>query len=304
MTTPPPDAQELLERGTEAAQASAQGTRRRFLFTWLGLGLLGLLTGIALWQAGRNADDIDANARALSEEAKKDAAVAQQSSDDVVSYLRGETGIPGVEGADGQDGTPGLPGSAGEPGEPGPRGEPGTAGEPGSDGPQGLTGMQGGQGLTGSSGSQGPAGAPGVEGERGQAGEEGARGAAGAAGVDGTPGAPGAAGTQGPQGPAGPAGPAGPPGPAGAANTTTTAATSSSDPTDTKNVQAFCPDGRVTGGGFAVVPADPGIIVSASTPIGTNGWQVTAVELSLPEDTPWQLFAFALCASAGAVPTT
>jgi hypothetical protein len=60
-------------------------------------------------------------------------------------------------------------------------------------------------------------------------------------------------------------------------------------------VQAVCPSGRISGGGFAVIPADPGIIISASTPVGVTGWQATAVVLSLPVGTTWQLFVFAVC---------
>ena len=95
----------------------------------------------------------------------------------------------------------------------------------------------------------------------------------------------------GPQGPAGPQGPTGP-----AALPTTAVGASANDPNSPKTANASCPSGRVTGGGYAVVPNDPGIIVTASAPVGVTGWSATATELSLPAATPWQLLVFAVCA--------
>jgi hypothetical protein len=45
------------------------------------------------------------------------------------------------------------------------------------------------------------------------------------------------------------------------------------------------------------VPNDPGIIVTASSPVGNTGWSATATELSLPAATAWQILVFAVCVS-------
>jgi hypothetical protein len=45
------------------------------------------------------------------------------------------------------------------------------------------------------------------------------------------------------------------------------------------------------------VPSDPGIDVSASSPVGNTGWNATADVLSLPAGTTWQLLAFVVCVS-------
>ena len=51
------------------------------------------------------------------------------------------------------------------------------------------------------------------------------------------------------------------------------------------------------GGGFALVPSDPGLIVTASSPVGNTGWNATVEELSLPAGTAWQVLVFAVCVS-------
>ena len=273
--------------------------RTRFLWTWLALALLATATGIALWTGARNAERIDETSEALAREASEDAAAAQESSDEITAYLRGEQGLPGVPGSNGEDGTPGLPGAGGEPGEPG---EPGPRGERGETGPQGavgLSGTQGPSGTVGPPGGTGPRGETGSPGEPGLRGSQGPSGERGSPGTDGTNGKDGANGTDGVNGTTGATGPQGPPGPAAPPTTvatTTVAGASANDTATTKNVQATCTTGQITGGGFAVVPSDPGIIVTASTPIGTSGWQATATVLSLPAGTTWQLFAFATCA--------
>jgi hypothetical protein len=70
------------------------------------------------------------------------------------------------------------------------------------------------------------------------------------------------------------------------------------DTTTHKQVTAVCQAGaRASGGGFALVPSDPGLDVSASSPVGNNGWSATADQLSLPPGTNWQLLVFAICLS-------
>jgi hypothetical protein len=268
-------------RVREARDAAAE--RRRFLWTWLLLGALAFVVGASLWLTIQTAADQNDLSLAAAED-------AQQTSDDTVAYLRGEQGIAGVPGANGVDGTPGLPGT-GEPGEPG---TPGAAGEKGAAGDPGPAGEPGAQGPTGTAGV-GTTGPPGVPGEPGAQGGPGPGGEAGTAGPKGEPGANGAAGPAGPQGPAGPSGPAGPAAPA--VVPTTAAGASANDPNSPKTATATCPDGkRVTGGGYALVPNDPGIILTASAPVGVTGWSATATELSLPAATNWQLLVFAVCA--------
>ena len=264
-------------------------SRSRFLWTWLAIGLLAILTCFTILLALRNADTNLEQTDDIARVAQTTADSAQQSSDDIVAYMRGEQGIPGVPGTDGQDGTPGQPGAAeaGEPGEPGDQGPKGDRGEAGSPGPTGPVGSTGPTGVTGTTGSTGPMGEPGGSGSPGSDGN------------DGTSGDQGATGPRGDTGPAGPMGPAGPQGPAGsmAALTTSVAVNASAnDPNEPKQVTAQCAAGRVTGGGYAVVPSDPGIIVTASAP-NANGWNATAEELSLPVATNWQLFVFAVCVS-------
>jgi hypothetical protein len=72
---------------------------------------------------------------------------------------------------------------------------------------------------------------------------------------------------------------------------------SANDTTPHKQVSVQCPSGRASGGGFALVPSDPGLDVSASSPVGNTGWNATADQLSLPAGTTWQLLVFAICVS-------
>lgn len=117
----------------------------------------------------------------------------------------------------------------------------------------------------------------------------------GAQGAQGPKGEKGDEGPRGPEGPAGPAGPQGPPGVTPPLSTSITFAASPNNTTTPKVVTATCPAGRATGGGFAVAPSDPGIIPTASSPVGNNGWSATAEVLSLPAGTNWQLLAFVVC---------
>ena len=106
----------------------------------------------------------------------------------------------------------------------------------------------------------------------------------------------GARGDPGPAGPAGLAGPQGPPGPAASVTTSVAIGSSANDTTTHKTALAQCPTGaRASGGGFALIPSDPGLDVSASSPVGNTGWNATADQLSLPPGTNWQLLAFAIC---------
>ena len=257
--------------------------RSRFLWTWLAIGCLALLTGFALVLATQTAetnlkqtDDIARLAKQTSTQADTTATAAKEQSDQTVAYLRGEQGIPGVPGSNGVDGTPGQLSSVAGP--PGPKGADGEAGSPGT---PGTTGTAGPVGPSGAFGAIGPVGPTGNTGPPGENGSNGAKGEKGDPGEDGTAGAAGAAGPAGAQGPPGPAGPTGPPG-AGSnvtVNSSTTAAATPSDTTAIKNLTATCPNGRISGGGFAVIPNDPGIIVTASTPVGVTGWQATATVL-------------------------
>ena len=203
--------------------------------------------------------------------ADSNAKEAQATNEDVVAYLRGEQGIPGVPGANGQEGTPGQPSS-----KSGPQGEPGARGEAGLTGPAGAFGPVGPTGVAGASGTSGEAGEAGAKGERGEQGAKGEKGDEGARGAEG------------------PAGAQGPPGVTPPLTTTVAINATANDPNEPKQVTAQCAQGRAVGGGFAVVPSDPGIIVTASAPNG-NGWNATAEELSLPTATNWQLLVFAVC---------
>lgn len=269
----PNPADQLLEQIADNTRQALRYSRNRFLATWLAVALLAILTCIALVAASRNAQtDLDQN-EDIAKVANTNAKEANATTDDVVSYLRGEQGIPGVPGANGVDGTPGQPSS-----EPGPQGERGTIGPIGPQGPFGPVGPAGPAGPAGE-GSTTTAGAEGNKGEKGDKGDE------------------GKVGPVGPPGPEGPPGPPGPPGPSGVANTNITFAASANDTADFKQVSATCPSGRASGGGFATVPADPGIIPQSSSPVGNNGWNATAEVLSLPAGTNWQLLVFVTCIS-------
>ena len=45
------------------------------------------------------------------------------------------------------------------------------------------------------------------------------------------------------------------------------------------------------------MPSDPGLIVTASSPVGNTGWNVTVEELSFPAAASWQAFVFVTCVS-------
>lgn len=192
----------LVNRGVAAIEQSAQGTRRRFFWTWLALGMLALISGAGVFIGLTNLND-------RQEKAKETVNAVQTQSDDIVSFLKGDQGLPGVPGANGEIGTPGNPGARGEPGPPGSEGPKGEMGAKGS------TGAVGGAGAPGAPGA---AGAAGVAGERGPAGPAGAKGERGATGPTGATGPIGPAGPAGAQGAAGPAGPPGSSCPAGSSS--------------------------------------------------------------------------------------
>ena len=274
---PTPDA--LYEQIAKQGRRNLQYARTRLLGTWLAVGLLAILTAIALQAAADNAKTDNEQSKEIARVANTTAEEAAQGTDQVVSYMRGETGVAGVPGENGVDGTPGLPSSS--PGPEGPEGPPGDPGTPGTSGPAGPTGaastVAGPLGPLGPTGAAGPKGDRGEQGAKGEKGDEGARGAAGAAG---------------------PAGPQGPPGGTGApGNLTTTIAIgqSANDPNTPKVANATCTSGRATGGGFAIVPSDPGLILSASSPVGNTGWSATVNELSFPAADNWQLLVFVTC---------
>ena len=277
------DPNTVVDQFDEQNRQALQYGRHRFLWTWLAVGLLAVLTAISLEVAVTTAHRQNESVKVTAADASATADSAQASNDEVVKYLKGEQGIPGVPGSDGKTGSPGLPSS--EPGPEGPRGVAGPAGSVGAAGPAGAAGA--------ASTAPGPAGAAGTVGDQGPAGE------AGPQGVKGEPGSKGDTGPQGPRGDTGPTGPAGPAGPAGASPSLTTSVAIGSSANDTathKTALATCPAGtRATGGGFALVPSDPGLDVSASSPVGNTGWNATADQLSLPPGTVWQLLAFAIC---------
>jgi Collagen triple helix repeat (20 copies) len=279
------DVDELLTRQDQQNKRVLRYMRYRLLGTWLAVALLAILTCAALVALGENARTDLEQTDDIAVLASDTADAAKEQSDNTVAYLRGDQGIPGVPGANGVDGTPGQPSS-----EPGPQGEAGPAGEPGSAGEPGRPGAFGPVGPAGIAGLDGPPGTPGTPGHIGEQGPE------GPAGPQGEPGPQGPAGERGPQGDTGPAGPAGPPGPGSTPTTSVVFAATPNTPDEPKQVTAQCASGRVSGGGFAVSPSDPGIIVTASAP-NANGWNATAEELSLPTATNWQLLVFAVCVS-------
>lgn len=268
------NADELLEQISNNTALALRYSRLRFLGTWIVIALLAILTAIALslaiHSAGTNLQQTDDIARVADDNAQ----AAKESTDDVVKYLKGEQGIPGVPGANGVDGTPGQPSS-----EPGPAGKDGPKGDTGAMGPIGPTGPQGAAGTvtTGGTTDQGSTGSTGPKGDTGPAGPKGDTGPAGPPGTDGKDGA------------------VGPQGPAGNGTTKIVVAASVNDPNEPKSVVATCTSGRATGGGYAIVPSDPGLIVTASSPVGNTGWNATVEELSLPAATNWQVLAFAVC---------
>ena len=279
----PNDPNEIVDRFDAQNRETLQYGRHRFLWTWLAVGLLAVLTAISLEVAVTTAHRQNESVKVTASDASATADNAQASNDEVVKYLKGEQGIPGVPGANGKNGSPGLPSS--EPGPQGPRGVSGPAGTAGAVGPAGAASTV--PGPTGAAGTIGPAGTPG---EAGTAGEPGPQG------VKGDTGSKGDTGPQGPRGDTGPSGPAGPAGASSSLSTSVAIGSSANDTTTHKTALATCPAGtRATGGGFALVPSDPGLDVSASSPVGNTGWNATADQLSLPPGTVWQLLAFAIC---------
>lgn len=273
-----PDFEAILKEVQKGNRATLNYSRMRLLATWLAIALLAILTCLALVAASRNAQTDLKQTDDIAHLANANAKEASESNDQIVSYMKGEQGIPGVPGADGQDGQPGLPSSS-----PGPPGRPGPKGDNGATGPMGTPGAQG---ATGTTGLAGPAGANGEQGAQGE---------------NGVPGDQGPKGERGDQGPRGDPGPQGPPGPAGNPHVITTRITAGQTANDTtahKVANATCPEGfTISGGGFALVPSDPGLEITASNPVGNTGWSATADILSLPPGTPWQLLAFAVCVS-------
>jgi hypothetical protein len=304
MTEERPSVESLLDKIIDSTRNVVHYMRQRFLWTWFAIGLLAILTSFALILATRTAETNLKQTDDIAKIANTTADSAKAQSDQTTAYLKGEQGIPGVPGANGVDGTPGQPSSvAGPPGPAGPKGSDGSAG---STGPPGSTGSAGPMGPTGAFGAIGPVGPTGATGEAGPAGEKGATGVPGATGAQGdtgTQGNKGDTGAQGPKGdvgPQGPAGPVGPQGPVGAAPTITTATVAASSPNDAspqKNVTATCATGKVTGGGYAILPATSEIVPTTSSTNG-NGWQVTANASSSFTGT-WQVLALATCTTIG-----
>ena len=294
METEETDIDRILNEIRNSNKQVLQYSRRRLLATWAAVAILAILTGLAIWLALRNAstnldqtDDIARVANITAQEAK-------DTSDKTVAYMKGEQGIPGVPGANGVDGAPGLPGGSGEAG---PKGDKGDKGDNGAAGSAGSTGPPGTTGSVGPVGAQGPQGPQGIAGLLGEVGPQGPQGAKGETGDTGAQGPKGDQGVSGPQGQTGPQGPQGPPGPFALPNVVTAFAQSPNDTASHKVITATCVQAgaRVVGGGFAVNPSDPGIIVTASSPAGTAGWSVTADVLSLPAATNWQILVFAQC---------
>ena len=272
----------LLEEIGEQGKKTLHYSRTRLLATWLAIALLAMLTGIALFLSIQNGNTNNDQTEEIARVANTNAEHASKQADQTTAYLKGDTGIPGVPGANGEDGAPGIPSEPGPEGPAGPKGENGAAGTAGVPGIAGMAGTSGPIGATGQAGSTGTTGATGARGPAGPDGEKGATGDKGATGATG------------PTGPPGPQGPAGPPG----FNTTAISfAASANDTTAHKQITVTCPNGRASGGGFATVPSDPGIDVSASSPVGNTGWSATADVLSLPAGTNWQLLAFVTCVS-------
>jgi Collagen triple helix repeat (20 copies) len=282
----------ILDRAQANLRAGVGYARTRFLWTWLALAVLAVLIGLALFFADRNSDINAAQSDDIANIARKEAQAAQESSDDITKFLRGEAGIPGVPGANGEDGSPGQPGSpgsatAGQEGPPGPEGEIGPIGPAGPLGPVGDPGIQGTQGIAGGTGSQG---------DTGPAGTSGTNGEQGATGPKGEKGDTGATGPQGPSGPPGPPGESGPPGALSARQIITAA--SAFDPTSPKSATATCPAGtQVISGGYIINPQVPQLELQGSFPTSPTpeGWTVVVAEEGFPGNQSWQVVAFGIC---------
>lgn len=279
------DQDKLLAKLGEQNEKILRYSRLRFIGTWAWMGLIALLAAIAIWAAVRNAKTDIKQTDDIARVAQETAESADASTEDITAYLRGEQGIPGVPGANGVDGTPGQPSS-----QPGPRGDKGDTGDAGSTGPPGTAGTAG---PTGPTGPQGALGSLGPVGPMGPAGSDASQ--QGPQGPQGVKGDEGARGAEGPTGPMGAQGPQGPPGAVPPLATSVAVGQSANNPDTPKTAVATCPTGRATGGGYAIVPSDPGLIVTASSPVGNNAWNATVEELSLPADTSWQVLVFAIC---------
>ena len=274
------DTKDLAERMDAQARRTLEYGRHRFLWTWLCMGALALLIGVALEVSVNTAKKQNETVAMTADTANTKADANTASNEEITKYLKGEQGIPGVPGANGKNGAPGQPGSVPSDLPPGPAGPPGKAG---SEGPVGPAGAIGAPGVTGPTGEPGAPGGSGTAGEPGAAGEPGPKGDTGPAGAKGATGATGAQ---------------GPPGPAAAAPTTAIALNATANDTvPSKQVTATCTTGRATGGGFAVVPSTAGIVVTASSPVGNTGWSGTAEAGTVAPGTNWQLLVFAVCLS-------
>ena len=281
---------DLANRIDAQARRTLEYGRHRFLWTWLAVALLAVLTAIALEvsvnTAKRQSDTISDTADTASEQAS----AAQASTEEVQKYLKGEQGIPGVPGTDGKTGTPGLPSST-----PGPTGKAGPPGVAGETGPQGVAGE--------ASTAPGPSGAMGAAGTTGNPGAPGDTGPKGATGDIGPKGDTGPTGPTGPAGPTGPTGSQGVPGPAQPITTTVVSAASPNDVETVKDVTVTCPSGSVLlSGGYHWVPATGGISAIADEPDAANGWHVTMVRDTFPANALWQVTVYAVCNTATPTP--
>lgn len=323
-TTPDPrkSSDNLLDQIGIAGKRALVYSRRRFLWTWLAISLLAILTCAALWLGIRGAQNDNAQNTVLAANANHTADTAKEGTKDVTLFLRGQQGLPGVPGADGKDGSPGQPGAPGSalanqvaataaavsnekatPGPAGPAGPMGTTGPLGPIGPAGNSGASGQPGAQGAQGDAGPVGDKGNQGDTGDPGEPGDPGAAGptgptgATGAQGPPGPAGAAGAEGQQGLPGATGPAGPPGPSGVGTTTVVTTTSVVNPGNTKTVTAACTAGDlILGGGFSIDPQVTQLELQRSSPDG-EGWTVTVTEDGLAAAVEWSVTAYAICSS-------
>lgn len=257
-------ADDLLNQSRQLDRQASHANHRRFLITWILLGLMAMALGLALYlsidQATHKADQI-----------KTTADEAKTTADQTQAYLRGEQGLPGVPGTNGQIGSPGLPGARGETGPPGPEGAKGEPGKSGQTGAAGAQGSQGPPGATGPSGGSGP---------------------------QGTRGEPGAAGSQGRVGEAGPPGPQGLPGPPGVAGYEVVNGVFPDVPLDIviAGGGAPCPAGKkVFGGGVLSNPDTAGMITTSSPTADGSGWIGQAVQRTPGQQ--WQLVVWAICAT-------
>ena len=161
--------------------------KRQLRWTWIALSLMVALICAQMAMLAFKSNEADQKVVERTRVVERTAERAEDKSQDVVEYLRGEQGLPGAPGKPGANGVSlkGPRGDAGRDGQDGASGSDGSNGKDGADGPEGRNGVDGTSGKDGVDGADGPAGPAGP------------------------------AGPQGPEGPTGPAGPAGPEGPAG-----------------------------------------------------------------------------------------